>query len=157
VPDTGKVLVGGPVVGDQLGLRGDGAEHERMKFLLAKALDHFEPGAPWLAAVHFHRAGDQHLADPAAAGGHDDRVVFGAERDDRLIGLDKPLAAARRGLAANIQAVRYEPRLSWLCSCSAEMPLECVDIRNAAQNQIVSGTCMFVSGHRGLPPQSAHS
>jgi hypothetical protein len=41
---------------------------------------------------------------------------------------DRPMA--RRSLAANIQAVRYEPRLSWLCSCSAEMPLECVAIRN---------------------------
>ena len=57
VPDTGKVVVGRPVVGDQLGLRGDGAEHEGMKFLLAKALDHLEPGAPWLAAVDFDRAG----------------------------------------------------------------------------------------------------
>jgi hypothetical protein len=27
-----------------------------------------EPGAPWLAAVDFDRAGDPHLADPAAAG-----------------------------------------------------------------------------------------
>jgi hypothetical protein len=54
---------------------------------------------------------------------------------------------ARRSLAHNIQAVRYEPRPSWLCSCSAEMPLECVAIRNAAQNQIVSGSllaCMIV-------------
>src|ERR1700680_5216433 len=84
VPDTGKVLVGGPVVGDQLGLRGDGAEHESMKFLLAKSLDHFEPGAPWLAAVDLDRAGDQHLADPATAGGHDDRGGPWAERGDRL-------------------------------------------------------------------------
>jgi hypothetical protein len=48
-----------------------------MKFLLAKAVDHLEPGAPWRAAVDFDGAGDQHLADPAAAGGHDDRVVLG--------------------------------------------------------------------------------
>jgi hypothetical protein len=54
-----------------------GAEHEGMKFLLSKAVDHLEPGAPWRAAVDFDGAGDQHLADPAAAGGHDDRVVLG--------------------------------------------------------------------------------
>ena len=97
VPDTGEVVVGGPVVGDQLGLRGDGAEHESMKFLLAKALDHLEPGAPWLAAVDFDRAGDQHLADPAAAGGHDDRVVLGSEPDDRLVGLDHACSPENRG------------------------------------------------------------
>src|SRR6516165_6149108 len=34
-----------------------------------------------------------------------------------------------RSLAHNIQAVWYEPRPSWLCSCSAEIPLECVAIR----------------------------
>src|SRR5260370_36186624 len=79
MPDTGNVLVVGPVVGDQLGLRGDDAEHEGMEFLLAKALDHLEPGAPRLAAVDFDRAGDQYLADPAAAGGPDDRVVLGAK------------------------------------------------------------------------------
>jgi hypothetical protein len=27
-----------------------------------------EPGAPWLAAIDFDRAGDPHLADPTAAG-----------------------------------------------------------------------------------------
>ena len=94
VPDTGNVLVGGPVVGHQPGLRSDGAEHESMELLLAKALDHLEPGPPRPAIVDFDRAGDQHLADPAAAGGQDDRVVLGAERDDRLIGLDQ---AAERG------------------------------------------------------------
>src|SRR5262249_50899406 len=77
----------------------DGAEHEGMQFLLAKALDHFEPGAPWLAVVDFDRAGDQHLADPAAAGGHDDRVILGAERDDRLVGLDH--AAERLALGVD--------------------------------------------------------
>jgi hypothetical protein len=29
VPDTGKVAVGGPLVGDQLGVRGDSAEHSQ--------------------------------------------------------------------------------------------------------------------------------
>src|SRR5207253_7108101 len=98
LPDTGDVLVGGPVVGDQLGLRGDGAEHEGMEFLLTKALDYLQPGTPWLAAVDFDRAGDQHLADPAAAGGHDDRVVLGAERDDRLVGLDQAAERLARGV-----------------------------------------------------------
>src|SRR6516225_9472580 len=59
-----------------------------MDLMLAKALDHLQPGTPWLAAVDFDRAGDQHLADPAAPPRHNDRVVLGAERDDRLIGLD---------------------------------------------------------------------
>jgi hypothetical protein len=66
---------------------------------VTKALDHLEPGAPWLAAIDFDRAGDQHLADPAAAGGHDDRVVLGAERDDRLVGLDH--AAERLALGVD--------------------------------------------------------
>ena len=64
-----------------------------------------------------------------------------------LSGSRSGLTMARRSLAHNIQAVRYEPRPSWLCSCRAEMPLECVAIRNAAQNQVVSGSllaCMIV-------------
>ena len=40
-----------------------------MEFRPAKALDDLEPGPPELAAVDFDRAGDQHLANPAAAGG----------------------------------------------------------------------------------------
>src|ERR1700749_4571307 len=43
VPDTRKVLVGRPVVGDQLGLRGDSAEHESMKFLFAKSEPSWSP------------------------------------------------------------------------------------------------------------------
>jgi hypothetical protein len=78
-----------------------------------------------------------------------------------LSGSRSGLTMARRSLAANIQAVRYEPRLSWLCSCSAEMPLECVAIKNAAQNQIVSGSllaCMIVPAVTEVcRPQSAHS
>ena len=76
------------------------------------------PGAPWLAVVDFDRAGDQHLADPAAARGHDDRVVLGAKRDDRLVGLDQALSSsrsgltmARRSLAHSIQAVRVRALL----------------------------------------------
>jgi hypothetical protein len=77
-----------------------------------------------------------------------------AEGNDRLIRLDD--AEMRRALGVdhrpaqlgdNIQAVRYEPRPSWLCSCSAEVPLECVAIKNAAQNHVVSGSllaCMIV-------------
>src|SRR6516225_6599367 len=51
VPDARDVLVGSPVVGDQLGLRGYGAEHKRVDLLLAKALDHLQPGASRLAAT----------------------------------------------------------------------------------------------------------
>jgi hypothetical protein len=68
---------------------------------------------------------------------------------------------ARRSLAANIQAVRYEPRLSWLCSRRAEIPLGCVAIRKAAQNPIVSGSslaCMIVPAVTEVCRlQSAHS
>ena len=68
---------------------------------------------------------------------------------------------ARRNLAHYIQAVRYEPRPSWFCNCSTEMPLECVAIKNAAQNQIVSGSllaCMIVPAVTEVcRPQSAHS
>src|SRR5689334_21254960 len=85
VPDAGDVLVGGPVVGDQLGLRGYGAEHKSVDLLLAKALDHLQPGASRLAAVDFDRASDQHLADRTAARGYNDRVVLGAESNERLI------------------------------------------------------------------------
>src|ERR1700730_9458067 len=42
--------------------------------------------------------------------------------------------AAKNRWAHNIQAVRYEPRPSWFCSCSAEMPLECVAITSCCQN-----------------------
>src|SRR5439155_10077096 len=57
-------------------------------------------------------------------------------------------------LAHNIQAVRYEPRPSWLCRCSAEMPLECVAIRNAApepgRQRQLAGMHDRTGGHRGL-------
>ena len=36
---------------------------------------------------------------------------------------------------------RTIPRLSWLCSCSAEMPLECVAIKNAAQTRSSAAAC----------------
>jgi hypothetical protein len=68
---------------------------------------------------------------------------------------------ARRCLTHNIRAVRQAPKPSWFSSCSAEMPLECVAIRNAAQNQIVSGrllACMIVPAVTEVcRPQAAHS
>jgi hypothetical protein len=48
-----------------------------------------QSGVPRLAVVHRARAGDQHLPDPTAACWQNDRIVFGVERNDRLIGLDK--------------------------------------------------------------------
>src|SRR5215472_263718 len=63
-----------------------------------------------------------HLANPTATGGDDDRVILGAERDDRFICLDNAaqrlairVTMERRNLAHNIKAVPYEPRPSWLC------------------------------------------
>src|SRR5256885_1430293 len=85
MPDLGEIPIGGPVVGDQPGLWGDGAEHKGVKFRLAKALDHLEPGAPRVAAVDFDRAGDQHLADPAAAGGPGHPGGPGADRGARRL------------------------------------------------------------------------
>jgi hypothetical protein len=168
VPDPGKIPIGGPVVGDQLGLRGDVAEHKIMKCLLAKARDHLQLGASGLAAVDFDRAGEQHLANPAAAAGHDKGGVLGTERDHRFVGLDQALSGSRseltmasRSLAHNVQPVRYEPTPSWSCSYSAEMPSECVAIRNEAGNQIVSGSllvCLIVPAVTEVcRPQLAHS
>jgi hypothetical protein len=69
-------------------LRSHGAEHESVDLVLAEAFDDLQPGAPRHAAVDFDCAGDQHPADPAAARRYDNRVILGAERDDRLVGLD---------------------------------------------------------------------
>jgi hypothetical protein len=89
---------GRPVVGDQLGLRGDGTEHEGMEFRLAKALDHLQPGAAALATVDFNRADSQHLAYPAAATRPDNRVVLGGERDHRFVRLDQAAELLTLGL-----------------------------------------------------------
>jgi hypothetical protein len=40
---VGKVRIGGTLVGNQPGLRSEGAEHESLEFLLAKVLDHLQP------------------------------------------------------------------------------------------------------------------
>ena len=60
------------VVGHQPGTRGHGSQHESVDLALAEALDHLQPGPSPRAAIDFNRAGDQHLADPTAAGRHDD-------------------------------------------------------------------------------------
>src|SRR6516162_9006528 len=88
VADPREALVRRPVVRHELGLRGYRTKDESVDLLFAKALDHFQPGAPRLAAIDFDRPGDQHLADPAAACRYDDQVVLGAERNDRFIRLD---------------------------------------------------------------------
>src|SRR6516225_3273112 len=81
-------LISRPVVRHQLGLGGYRTEDESMDLLFAKTLDHFQSGAPRLAAIDFDCAGDQHLADPTAACRYGDRVVLGAEGNDRFIRLD---------------------------------------------------------------------
>jgi hypothetical protein len=74
----------------------------------------------------------------------------------RLAGRD------RDTLACAIRAGRYGPRPSRFCSLrrlcrrrhNAETPLEYVAIKQAVQNQIVSGSllaCMIMPGARGLP------
>ena len=88
VLDIGDIVVGWPVVRHQSGVGGHGAEHESVDLVLAEALDHLQSGASWRAAVDFDRSCDEHLAYPTAARRQDDRVVLGAERNDRLIRLD---------------------------------------------------------------------
>src|SRR6516162_4687700 len=168
VLDIGNVAVGWPVVRHQPGVGGHGAEHESVDLVLAEALDYLQPGASRRAAVDFDRPCDQHLADPTAPAGTTigsflvrNGMVVSSASTTPLSGSRSGLTIARRSLPHNIQAVRYEPRPSWLCSCSAEMPLECVAMRNAAQNQIVSGSllaCMIVPAVPEVcRPQPAHS
>jgi len=68
---------------------------------------------------------------------------------------------AWRNLAHSSQADLYEPRPSCFCSCRAAIPLECVAIRYAAQNQTVSGSfepCITVPAVTEVClPQPAHS
>ena len=59
-----------------------------MDLVLAKVLDDLQPGAPRPAAVDLDRAGDQHLANPAAPRRCDNRVILRPEWNDCLVGLD---------------------------------------------------------------------
>jgi hypothetical protein len=58
-------------------------------------------------------------------------------------------------LPHNIQAVRYEPRPSWFCNCSGEMPLEWVAIQERRpepdRQRQLAGMHDRAGGHRGLP------
>jgi len=58
-----------------------------------------EPGAPWLAAVDFDRAGDPHPADPAAAGAGTTTRSF-LVRNGMIVSpaSAKPLSGSRSGL-----------------------------------------------------------
>src|SRR5690349_23482117 len=132
VPDAGDVLVGGPVVGDQLGLRGYGAEHKSVDLLLAKALDHLQRarrGLPPSISIAPATSILPTALRPAGATIGSflvrNRMSVSSASTMPRSGSRSGLTMARRSFAHNIQAVRYEPRPSWLCSCSAEMPLEC--------------------------------
>ena len=57
-----------------------------MDLLFAKALDQLQRAAASRHRLRQH--GDQHLADPTAACPRHNRVVLGAERNDRFIRLD---------------------------------------------------------------------
>jgi ISXO2-like transposase domain len=109
VPDTGKVEVGGPVAGDQLGLRGDGAEHEGLKFLLAKALDHLEPDAPCVPPSISTAPATGILPTPLRPAGTTTGSFLGAERDDRLVGLDQ--AADRLALGVDHSPAQHASKL----------------------------------------------
>src|ERR1700748_1613458 len=80
VPDTGKVEVGGPVAGDQLGLRGDGAEHEGLKFLLVKPPDPLEPDAPCVPPSISTAPATGILPTPLRPAGTTTGSFLGAER-----------------------------------------------------------------------------
>ncbi len=134
--DPGENLMGGPVA-DNMGLvaiprhcaaaspavclddrgRGGVAHNEVAKIPGAAGRDRGQPqAARRIAVAKFNRSGDRHLAFRAALG----------------------VTMARRSLAASIQALRQDPIPSRFCKCRAEMPLQWVAIRQAAQNQIVS-------------------
>src|SRR5437016_7436026 len=99
-----------------------------MDLVLSEALDHLEPGAPRLAVIDFDRACDEHFADATATRRHDDRVLFGAERDDRLIGLDD--AAQRLALGVDhgpAQLGAQHPGGSVRAEAELALELECRD------------------------------
>ena len=88
------------------------------------------------AVLDLDGADDQHLALMAASAAAGQRIVLAAADDLGLVDLDQAGERAAAGrdhaaaqLAANSQADLYEPKPSWRCSCSAEMPLEWVAIR----------------------------
>src|SRR5467141_2974355 len=168
VRDIGNVVVGWPVVRHQPGVGGDGAEHESVDLVLAEALDHLQSGAARMPPSSSTAPATSILPTPLRPAGtttgsslvRNGMIVSSASTTPHR-GSRSGLTMARRSLAHNIQAVRYEPRPSWLCSCSAEMPLECVAIRNAAQNHLVNGSllaCMMVPAVTEVcRPQAAHS
>src|SRR5450432_3211416 len=95
-----------------------------------------------------------------------DSIAF-AEGNFRLINFND----AFQRLAIRIEhrapeLLRQQPRglvgdANWSCSCSADMPLECVVMRWAAQNHVVSGSlerCIAVPAVTEVcRPQSRHS
>jgi len=66
------------------------AEHESVDLVLAEALDHLQPGAARRARRSTSTAPATSILPTPTCGppGTDDRVVLGAEWNDRLIGLD---------------------------------------------------------------------
>jgi hypothetical protein len=98
-------------------------------------------GPAGAAIDHLDRAGDQ---DFAGGAGLEERVA-GAERKLRLVHLDNPFEKIAVGIDHRApKLLRQKPgRLvgtpSWSSNCRADMPLECVAITCAAQNQLVSG------------------
>jgi hypothetical protein len=112
VPNTGKVLVGGPIVGDQPGLRGNRTEHEGMELVFVKPRDHLQPGPPRLAAVDFNRAATSILPTPLRPAGTTtgsfsvrNGMIVSSASTRPLSGSRSGLTMVRRSLAPNIQAV----------------------------------------------------
>ena len=122
-----------------------------------------QPGAPRRPAVDFDRAGDQHLADPTATGRQDDRVILGAERNDRLIGLDD--AAQRLALRVDhgpTQLGAQHPGGSVRAEAELALQLDGRDAVGVCRHQIcrpeprrqrqLAGMYDRPGRHGGLPP-----
>src|SRR5215469_10690528 len=137
----GPTVIARPVIGYELGRRSHRAKNKGVDLRLAKALDDLQAGAPRYAAVDFDRPGDQHLANPTAPRGDDDRVILGAERDDRFICLDN---------AAQRLAIRVDHRATQL---GAQHPGGSVRAEAKLALQLQSRNTVGVRGHQKGRPE----
>src|SRR6516164_10428594 len=152
VLDVGNVVVGWPVVGHQPGVGATAPSTKAWIWFLPKPSITFSRARRGVPPSTSTAPATSILLTPLRPAGTTigsflarNGMIVSSASTTPLSGSRSGLTMARRILAHNIQAVRYEPRPSWLCSCSAEMPLECVAMRNAAQNQIVSGGAMHAA------------
>src|SRR5215469_8576890 len=137
----GPTVIARPVIGYELGRRSHRAKNKGVDLRLAKALDDLQAGAPRYAAVDFDRPGDQHLANPTATRGDDDRVILGTEWDDRFICLDN---------AAQRLAIRVDHGAAQL---GAQHPGGSVRAEAKLALQLQSRNAVGVRGHQKGRPE----